>query len=225
MKMKMVYTAVSAVGLIGVGFLSGTDISLSPGIPKVVTKTVEVMAPPPEKVQVSKFVIVEAMEKKYQLTTASANLQTYLEAGRCDGNWWQDMAYRDCLKMDVPAKVNAGFGQNIIDEKRITATPETVTIDLGTPIIHDVVINHARIKVRNPDDEGGFWSDADKNLQARALAKTETTFRRLACEAGIFQQASLSAEKQYGDHVRHILSLAGDTRTVHITYDVPTCTT
>lgn len=223
--MKKIYTALSAVGLVGIGFFTGTDVSFMPDVPKVITRTVEVVAPPPETVQVSKYVIVQAMEETYQVTTASANLKTYVEAGRCNGNWWQDMAYRDCLKMDVPAKVNAGFGQNIIDEERVSATDQSITIDLGTPVIHDVVINHGRITVRNPDDDGGFWSDADKNLQARALARLAPTFQRMACEAGIFRQAALSAEKQYGDHLRHVLGLAGDTRTIQIIYTVPTCTT
>jgi hypothetical protein len=180
--------------------------------------------PPPQKVEVSPVVLIQAMEEKFEVTTFSMNLLSdEVTSGICDGNWWQDFAYRDCLKMQVPGKVNAGFGREILDQKRITATPDTLTIDLGTPTIHDVVLDPSRVKVLNPDDEEGYLTDPDKNLQAKGFVAAIAKLKVAACNANILQAAALSAEKHYGDLVRTVLKTAGDRRNVKFVYTVPKC--
>ena len=209
----------AVLGAIG-GFLMQSSIAA----PRFITKTVEVLAPPPERVEISPIVLVNAMESKFDTITFSIKLKLdQVTAGRCDGNAWQDFWYRDCLKMEVPAEVSAGFGKEILDPSRITATTSTITVNLGTPVILRTGIFHARVKVLNPEDDGGMAVDPDKNLQAKALAKAENRLRQAACEAGILKAAALSAEKEFGDLFRNVLKAAGDVRTVKIVYTIPKC--
>lgn len=206
------------------GTIGGFLVQSSLAAPRFITKTVEVLAPPPERVEISPIVLVNAMESQFKTITFSMNLTLdEVSAGRCNGNTWQDFWYRDCIKMQVPAEVDAGFGKEILDSNRFTTTADTVTVNLGAPVIYRPNILHARVKVLNPEDDGGMAVDPDKNLQAKALAKAEKKLRQSACKAGILKSAALSAEKQYGDLFRNVLKAAGDVRTVKIVYNIPTC--
>lgn len=222
MKKRNIAIMVTA-GAIGC-FLLGSVITFELQPPEVITKTVEAVSAPPATVEVSPVVLVNAMESRFESITFSMNLTAEdVKVGVCNGNAWQQFMYRDCIMMQVPAEVAAGFGRDILDQKRITATKSTITFDIGTPSIYKPNINHARVKVLNPNDEGGVWSDPDKNLQAKGFIEAEKKLRQAACAAGIFRAAALSAEKQYGDLFRSVLNVAGDTRTVKIVYDIPSC--
>lgn len=184
----------------------------------------KVFIPPPMKIEVSPVVLIEAMEEKFETTTFSRNLVLpEVTAGRCDGDLWEDFWWRDCLKMQVPAKINVGFGREILNPTRITSTKESVIINLGAPKILDVVIDHKRVLVLNPDDDGGWLTEPYKNLQAEAFVKAEAAFRIKACQVGVYQSAGVSAQKRYGKLARNILKAAGDKRTVKIVYTIPSC--
>lgn len=222
--MKKRHIAIIAGAVIGVSFLLGSIVTFELQPPEIISKTVEAITPPPARVEISPIVLVNAMESRFQTITFSMNLTLdEVKAGRCNGNGWQDFWYRDCLKMQVPAEINAGFGRGILDQNRFTASSEAITVNLGSPVIYRPNIDHARVKVLNPEDDGGMAVDPDKNLQVKALAKAEKKLRQVACNAGILKSAALSAEKQYGDLFRYVLTAAGDVRTVKIVYDIPDC--
>ena len=220
---RAVYVAALFGAAVG-SYFYGQATSIMPAVTDTVTAAYAAAAPPPTKVEVSPVVIIKAMEEIYETNTFSMRLTAErVKAGRCDGNWYQDLAYRDCLLMQVPATVKAGFDRAMLDRSLLTATSELVTIDLGTPVIHDVIINHAQVLVLNPDDDGGWLTDANKNLQAEGFATAEQKLRIVACRAGIYKSAALSAVTQHGDAVRNLLALAGDHRPVKVVYQLPHC--
>lgn len=213
------------VSMLVAAFLYGQATSLANTATQAVTNTVSAVTAPPAKVEVSPVILIQVMEKKFETTTFSMNLTADdVKAGRCDGNWWQDFWWRDCLKMTVPGTVNAGFGRSILDPSRITSTKDTVTLDLGEPIIYrQVYIDHSRVIVKNPDDTPGLLANANKNLQAEGFALAEQKLRIAACQAGILRAASLSGENHYGELLRNNLRIAGDVRTVKVVSHVPSC--
>ena len=196
-----------------------TNIGLM--VPTVVTKTVQVMAPPPEKIEVSRQAMLRSLEGKLEITTASMRLEKYVHGGICTGNAWQQFAYENCVTMLVPAKINAGFDWENFGPDNIEVTHEVITINLGTPKIHDVVIDHSGIKVLDQSDGALVFSDT--SLQTRILAESTPAFRKDACFNGILKTAALVAEKKVGDNIRLILRQAGDVRQVKITYTMPAC--
>lgn len=165
--------------------------------------------------------MVQALEEKLEITTFSMFLDTYVIAGVCDGNGWQQFAYRNCVTMLVPAKINAGFNWETFGPDSITTNRDEVTVHLGKAKIHDVVINHKGIEVLNQED--GAFVSPDKHLQTKALAKAATELRLKACRNDILKAAALAAEKKVGDNLRVLLKTAGDVRTVKIVYDIPKC--
>ena len=222
--LKLLLWLVVGAGILLLAFIFQWITSIGSAVPTVITKTVEGLAPPPANIEVSPVMIINAMEDKFETTTFSMNLTAEeVTAGRCGGNLWQDLAYRDCLKMSVPGVINAGFGRSILDRNRIQSGDKTVIFDLGSPIIQNVIIGHARVRVLNPDDDGGWLTDPDKNLQAQAFAIAEKKLSHIACRAGILRSAAHSAEIHYGTLIRTVLKAAGDERVVKITYTVPVC--
>lgn len=212
------------VGVLVVGsYLYGQATSIAEPITRVVKKTIEVMASPPVKIEVSPVVLIQAMEDKFESITFSMYLvPDEVKAGQCDGNWFQDTLYRDCLKMRVPGYVNAGFNRGILDRNRFVVTADTITIDLGTPVIYKPNIDHKHVKVLNPDDDGGWATDPDKNLQAKAFVVAEGKLRQAACKANILQASALSAEIRYGNEIREVLKAVGAAHRVVVKYTIPT---
>ena len=133
--------------------------------------TVAAVMPPPEKIEVSRQAMLRALEGKLELTTASMRLEKFVPGGVCDGNTWQNFAYEDCVTMLVPAKINAGFDWGTFKPEQIKSTSERITVDIGTPKIFDVVIDHQNIKVIYRSD--GAFVSPDKSLEMRVLAATE----------------------------------------------------
>ena len=202
-------------------FFWGQATSIAPAVTEAVARTIETVAPPPERIEVSRQAMLRALEGKLELTTASMRLEKYVPGGVCDGNAWQNFAYENCVAMLVPAKINAGFDWGTFKPEQITTTPELVTIDLGTPKIFDVVIDHQNIKVLYQGD--GAFVSPDNTLQSRILAESEKAFRYDACHNDILRTAGLEAEKRTGDIVRSLLHTTGDRREVKITYTIPAC--
>lgn len=203
-------------------YFYGQATSIVPAMTRTVTETIEVLAPPPPKVEVSPTVIIKAMEEKFEVTTFSMYLiLDEVKSGVCkDG--WRYYVYQDCMRMQVPAMVNAGTGRQILDRSHLTTTVDEVIVDLGTLIIHNVVIDHKRVKVLNSDEKGGFLREERKNLQSEGFVKAEKRLREIACKAGIYKAAGLSAEKHYGQ-LREVLAAANDHRKVKFTYRLPKC--
>lgn len=220
MKKILLALALAGAGIAG-AFLWDMIGGISTAIPRVVTKTVEVVAPPPERTEVTRDVMVRALEGKLELVTASLPFDTHTVAGTCDGNWWQQFAYKNCVSLLIPGKVNAGFNWQQFGSESITANAETVTINLGTPRLFDVVIDHSKIEVLNQED--GLFVSIDKTLQVRALAQATRELRVKACRSGLLRFAATEAEKRVGDNLRTLLHAAGDTRQVRITYMPPDC--
>ena len=210
----------ATVGTVG-SFLLGSIVTFELQPPEVITKTVEAITPPPERIEVTRNVMVKALEDKLEITTFSMYLDAYVVAGVCDGNWWQDFAYRNCVTMLVPGKVNAGFDWETFGPDQITTSRDEVIVHLGKPVIHDVVIDHKRIEVLGQED--GAFVFSDKKLQTKALAQATDEIRKKACRNDILKAAGLSAEKKIGDNLRLFLQQAGDVRSVKIVYDIPTC--
>jgi Protein of unknown function (DUF4230) len=222
--MRKLRIALMATIVMTGGFLLGSIVTFELQPPEVITKTVEAVSPPPARIEISPIVLVNIMERTFESTTFSMKLTLdEVKAGKCDGNAWQDFWFRDCLLMKVPAEIKAGFGKEILDPSRFTSTTDTLTVDLGKPVIYRPNIIHDRVKVLNPKDDGGYWSDPDKNLQAKGFVDAEKRLQAAACQAHILKSAALSAEKQYGDLFRNALKTAGDLRTVKIVYDIPDC--
>ena len=207
--------------LVAGSYWYGQATSIAEPIVRTVTRTVEVIAPPPEKIEVSRQAMLRALKGKLELTTASMRLEKYVPGGVCDGNAWQNFAYENCVALLVPAKINSGFAWETFKPGMIAVTPELVTINLGTPKIFDVVIDHKNIKVLYQGD--GAFVSPDKTLQTRTLAAAEKALRLDACHNGILRTAGLEAEKRIGDILRSLLHAAGDVREVKITYSVPAC--
>lgn len=220
MKKVFLFLAIIGAGISG-AFLWDTIGGISSAVPQVITKTVAVVTPPPERTEVTRDVMVQALEGKLELVTASFKFDTYTIAGTCDGNWWQQFAYTNCVSLLIPGKVNAGFNWQQFGPESITATTETVTVNLGTPRLFDVVIDHSKIEVLNQED-GAFVSQ-DKTLQTRALAQATHELRVKACQSNLLRFAALEAEKRVGDNLRTLLAEAGDIRQVRITHMPPAC--
>lgn len=208
------------VGIVG-GAIIGTVATFELQPPEVITETVKAVTPPPERIEVTRNVMVKALEDKLEITTFSMYLDAYVVAGVCDGNWWQNFAYRNCVTMMVPGKINAGFDWETFGPSQITTSRDVVTVHLGRPIIHDVVIDHKRIEVLGQED--GAFVFSDKKLQTKALAQATVELRQKACRNDILKAAALSAEKRVGDNLRLFLQQAGDVRAVAIVYDIPDC--
>jgi Protein of unknown function (DUF4230) len=215
---KLLFIPIVGGAVVG-AYLYGQATSIAAPITRVVEKTIQVVGPPPEKIEVSRQAMLRALEGKLELTTASMRLEKYVPGGVCNGNAWQNFAYENCVTMLVPAKINAGFDWGTWKPEQITATHERVTIDLGAPKIFDVVIDHKNIKVLYQGD--GAFVSPDKTLQTRVLAASEPAFRRDACNNDILHTASLEAEKRVSDIERSLLHTAGDTREVVVTSKAP----
>lgn len=221
--MRKTSIALMAIAATGGSFLLGSILTFELQTPEIITETVEAVVPPPERIEVTRNVMVKALEDKLEITTFSMYLDAYVVAGVCDGNWWQDFAYRNCVTMLVPGKVNAGFDWETFGPDHITENRDEVIVHLGKAMIHDVVIDHKRIEVL--DQEDGAFVFSDKKLQAKALAQATVEIRQKACRNDIYKAAALSAEKKVGDNLRLLLKTAGDVRTVKIVYDIPDCKT
>jgi hypothetical protein len=219
-KKALLFLALAGAGLAG-AFLWNMIGGIGTAIPRVVTQTVEVVAPPPERTEVTRDVMVRALEGKLELVTASFPFDTHIVAGTCDGNWWQQFAYKNCVSLLIPGKVNAGFNWQQFGPESITTNAETVTVNLGAPRLFDVVIDHSKIEVLNQED-GAFVSQ-DRTLQVRALAQATRELRTKACQSDLLAFAALEAEKRVGDNLRTLLHEAGDTRQVRITHMPPVC--
>jgi Protein of unknown function (DUF4230) len=219
--MKKRYIALMVtVGVVG-GALVGTIATFELQPPEVISRTVEAVTPPPERIEVTRNVMIRALEDKLEITTFSMYPDAYVVAGVCDGNWWQDFAYRNCVTMLVPGKVNAGFDWETFGPDQITTSRDEVIVHLGQAEIQDVVIDHKGIEVLGQED--GAFVFSDKKLQTKALAQATVELRQKACRNDILKAAGLSAEKKVGDNLRLLLKAAGDVRTVSIVYDTPTC--
>jgi len=212
------------IALLG-AYLYGQATSITTTISATTAQAVAATLPPPPKVEISPVILIQAMEEKFETTTFSMNLSADdVKVGRCDGNWWQNFWWRDCLKMKVPGTVDAGFGREILDPSRITVSGNIITLDIGSPKINPkTYIDHANVKVYNPDDTPGWLANANKNLQAEGFAQAEQKLRVAACQAGILRAASLSGENHYGEQLRNALKAAGDVRTVKVVSHIPNC--
>ena len=217
---KILWIPIVGVMLV-VAFFIGQAISIASGVASTATATISAVAPPEEKIEVSRQAMLRALDGKLEITTASMRLEKYVHGGICTGNAWQQFAYENCVTMLVPAKINAGFDWESFGPDNIEVTHEVITIKLGTPKIHDVVIDHSGIKVLDQSDGALVFSDT--SLQTRILAESTPAFRKDACFNGILKTAALVAEKKVGDNIRLILRQAGDVRQVKITYTMPAC--
>ncbi len=220
MKKFLLFLALLGAGIVG-AFAWNYVGGVTAAVPRIVTRTVEVVAPPPERIEVTRDVMVRSLEGKLELVTASLNFDTHTIAGTCDGNWWQQFAYKNCVSLFIPGKVNAGFNWQQFGPESITTTPETVTVNLGTPRLFDVVIDHSNIEVLYQID--GTFVSQDRTLQTRALAQATRELRVKACQSNLLRFAALEAEKLVGDNLRILLSEAGDIRQVRITHMPPAC--
>ncbi len=215
---KLRIALMAAAGTVA-SFFIGSIVTFEMQIPEIITKTVEVITPPPERIEVTRVAMVKALEGKLEITSASMKLEKYVPSGTCNSFLWED-----CIVMIVTGKVNAGFDWGTFSSDDITTTGDVVTVNLGTPKIHDVVIDHTRTKVLNQTD-GLLVINPDKSLQMRTLAKTVTQLRKDACHNDLLKFAALEADKRVGDNLRLFLQQAGDVRTVKVVYDIPDCKT
>jgi hypothetical protein len=220
MRKALIFLPIAAAALLGTfgwDYIGG----ISSAAPRIITKTVEAVTPPPERTLVTRDVMVKALEGKLELVTASLPFDTHTIAGTCDGNWLQRLAYKNCVSLFIPGKVNAGFNWQQFGLASITTNTETITVNLGRPKIFDVVIDHEKIDVINQED--GWFVSQDNTLQTRALAKATRELKTKACHSGLLRFAAVEAEKRVGDNLRTLLHAAGDTRQVRITYMPPDC--
>jgi hypothetical protein len=218
---NLVYLGVTGVAVIG-AYLYGQATSFTEPLTRTITETVQVVAPPPPKVEVSPVIVIGAMKRIFENNTFSMPLTAdEVRSGVCEDSWIKRSLYQKCVRMMVPATLKAGFNKAILDRSRIVVSDETITINLGTPTINDVVIDHARVKVLNRDEGDGWLATADKNLQAKGFVVAEKKLRRVACIAGIHRAAALSAEKQYGEEIRNLLAIIGANYRVVFTHTLP----
>jgi hypothetical protein len=202
--------------------LYGQATSFTEPITRTITKTIEVMAPPLPKIEVSPVFIVGATREINERNTFAMPLTAdEVRSGVCEDGWIKRGLYQKCVIMDVPATIKAGFNRPDLSQNQITITADQITINLGTPTINDVIIDHARVRVLNKDEEDGWLAKPDKNLQAAGFVKASQELRKAACVAGIHRSAALSAEKQYGDEMRNALAAIGATYRVVIKYTLP----
>jgi Protein of unknown function (DUF4230) len=219
--MKKLTAALLGLAVLVGGVSLGALLTFELRPPQVITQAVTAVTPPPERTEVTRDVMVRSLQGKLEMVTASLLLDAYTVAGVCDGNWWQDFAYRNCVTMLIPGKVNAGFNWQQFGPENIETTSETITVNIGTPQIFDVVIDHSKIEVLNQDD--GWFVSQDQTLQTRALAQATRELRAKACRNDILTFAAHEAEVRVGNNLRTLLHAAGDTRQVRVIYMPPTC--
>jgi hypothetical protein len=215
--MKKRYIALMITAGVVLGALVGTVATFELQTPKIITKAVAAVTPPPERIEVTRVAMVKALEGKLEITSASMRLEKYVPGGVCNSFLWED-----CVTVIVSGKINAGFDWGSFTPHNIRVTPDEVTVHLGKPKIHDVVIDHTRTKTISQED-GLFVLTPDKSLQLRTIARTVDQLKVDACHNGILKFAALEAEKRVGANLRTLLKAAGDTRTVSIVYDIPRC--
>lgn len=228
--MKKRYTCTVIGVLVSGAFLYGTSLNFSSGISETAVKAAESIASPPKTVEVSPIILVEAMREDFESITFRGDFTAErVASGRCNGNWLQNLAYRDCYIANVPGTVSAGFGEKILNQEQFVVDHlnKTITYHLGKPSIREdtgVVIHHNRIMVLNPDDWTGWLVRPDKGLSNKANHEAKTKLRKAACRAHIYESAGLSAEKKYGRQLRSILRVMEKTDyAVSIVYDIPKC--
>jgi hypothetical protein len=211
MKKYLLFAAAIVLGMVAAAYSYYSPLSRGEA---AVSTVIAAVTPAPERVEVTREVMVKSIEGKLEVTTASLTLETYTVAGRCDGNNWQQWAYENCVTLLVPAKVNAGFDWSEFGADDISTDADTVTIKLGQPTIFDVVINHQKIEVLDQVD--GWFVTQDKSLQMRALAQASKEIRAKACLNDIYKWASLEGKERIGNNIRTTLQAAGDKRKVEV---------
>lgn len=192
-------------------------------VPRALSGAVTAMTPSPTRVEVDRLAMVRALQDKLEVTTFTMRLETPATAGtyRPEDNAWQHLWEYSRTDL-VPAEVNAGFDWGGFKPDQITATHETVTVDLGPPKILSIVIDHAGVKnVSEYVGIGVGWPDT--TLESKILANAENAFRKDACTNGVLKAAALSAEKQVGTFLQTFLRAAGDTRAIVVTSHSPMC--
>lgn len=211
------------LALLIVAYIVKQASDLAQTVPRALTSAAAALAPSPTVIEVDRIAMVRALQEKFEVTTFTMRLEKNIPAGsyRQEDNAWQHLWEYGRTDL-VPADVNAGYDWGGFKPEQITATHETVTVDLGPPKIMSVVIDHKNVKnVSEYTGLGVGWPDI--TLESQILTKAEAAFRKDACTNGVLKAAALSAEKQVGAFLQVFLRAAGDKRTVKVVSQSPTC--
>lgn len=209
------------LGLFLVAYIVKQANDLASSVPHGLSTLAATILPPPARIELDGPTIIRAVQAKFEVTTVSRTDTKPIPTGNySDNDWfWQRMVEYERTH-NVTMKVNAGFDFGNFNPSQITATHDTITVNLGSPKILGVVPVYAGITLVG---ERGNPLMRDPELDLQMLAKADEVFRTESCKSGIMKEAADSAEKQVGTFLQTFLRAAGDKRAIVVTSNSPTC--
>lgn len=159
-------------------------------------------AKPSVKVDLSRDSVIKEIQKLGSLETASFSIEKIVEAGQ-QGNPFQDLLYGDRILLIAHGKVVAGVDLYTVSDQDIKIQGKEISINLPAPRILSSTLDNSKTRVY--DRTQGYLSRGNKDLETEARRAAEASITKAACEAGILEEARVSAIER----IKQLFEFAG----------------